>query len=75
MKGAWNELAATIRKAMDSEYSYAVLHWPDYCNKRLTVEVNWNGGLPIIGLEDHKTGLQDFDITACKCLDAMEAVQ
>lgn len=75
MKSAWDELAATIKKALESEYSSATLHWPNYCNKRLTIEVYWNGGLPIIDLKDHKTGLRDFDITACKCRDAMEDVE
>jgi len=74
MKSAWDELAATIKKALESDYSVAHLHWPDYCNRKMTITVEWNGGLPIIDLANHETLEHEFDITACKCRDAMEAV-
>jgi hypothetical protein len=69
----WDKLAAVIEQARTGEQ--ASFHWPSYSERRFWTWVEWNGGLPIISVHDHKTGEDFNDLSAFKALDLLESVQ
>jgi len=66
----WDKLASAIEQARLGEQ--ASFHWPSYSNRRYWVWIEWNGGLPIIGVDDLMTGECHGDMTAFQVLRLLE---
>jgi hypothetical protein len=54
---------------------YSEFYWPSFVDKRFTVVLEINGGLPILTITDSNSLLSVHDITAFACLRMLEAIE
>lgn len=68
----WDKLAATIEEAR--LHGFTSFYWPSGVDARLKVSVEWNGGLPIISVEDVSSlaGVFHADLSAFAVLRMLE---
>lgn len=65
----WDKLAATIEEARG--HGFTSFYWPSRVDSRLKVSVEWNGGLPVLSVED-SAGVLHADLSAFAVLRMLE---